>query len=108
MGRRKFELPWNELAPHISCMKPTTDLCPVCQENIVKITRSANLTLSEKSDQILETERHLSLAQQERSVYNEECLMSSKELQDNTACPKFTHISFDFAQHYIFQVVHNK
>ena len=27
--RRKFESLWNELVPHISCMKPATDLCEV-------------------------------------------------------------------------------
>ena len=96
--RRKFETLWNELLPHISCMKPATDLCEVCHLNIVKITRSANLPLSDKSEQLLEAEHHLELAKQERQVYNEECLNSTQELKINPTCPKLTHISFDYAQ----------
>ena len=79
--RRKFETLWNELLPHISCMKPATDICEVCHLNIVKITRSANLPLSDKSGQLLEAEHHLELAKQERQVYNEECLNSTQELK---------------------------
>ena len=96
--RRKFETLWNELLPHISCMKPATDLCEVYHLNIVKITRSANLPLSDKSEQLLEAEHYLELAKQEQQVYNEECLYSTLELKINPTCPKLTHISFDYAQ----------
>lgn len=98
VSRRKFETLWNELVPHISCMKPATDLCEVCHLNIVKITRSANLPLSEKSEQFLEAERHLELAKQEREVYNGACLSSAEELKNNPCNPNLTHISFDYAQ----------
>ena len=40
---------WRELLPHITVMKPMTDLCAVCQENSTAIMRSANLP-DEKSE----------------------------------------------------------
>ena len=43
VSRRKFEDLWNGLLPHISSMKPKTDLCPDCQDNVMKIVRSVNL-----------------------------------------------------------------
>ena len=41
--RRKFEMLWCELLPHISAMKPATELCEVRHLNIVKITCTSNL-----------------------------------------------------------------
>lgn len=41
VGRRKFESLWSELLPHIANMKPATDLCETCHNNIVKVMRSS-------------------------------------------------------------------
>ena len=40
---------WRQLAPHITVMKPMSDLCWVCQQNSVKIMRAANTPESAKS-----------------------------------------------------------
>ena len=68
VGRRKFENAWNELLPHIVCMKPASALCDTCQSNIVQIMRSANLPEAEKSKHLQEAEMHLMLAKQERGL----------------------------------------
>ena len=96
VSRRQFETLWSQLVPHISTMKPATDLCETCHSNIVRIVRSSNLPETEKSQQLQEAEHHLRLAKQERDIYNEECIMAKEELQRNP--PKFMHLSFDFAQ----------
>lgn len=76
------------------------DLCEICQENIVKIARSADLPEAEKSPQLLDAERHLERACLERQVYNEECIKAKVELSENPKplSPKFIHLSFDYAQ----------
>ena len=40
---------WHQLAPHITVMRPMSDLCWVCQQNSVKIMRAANSPESAKS-----------------------------------------------------------
>ena len=66
VGHRKFEDLWGfELLPGVAAMKPATDLCHLCQSNVVKIVRSANLPDSEKSQNGREAENHLKLAIQE-------------------------------------------
>ena len=41
---------WRKLAPHITVMKPMTDLCWVCQQNSTAIMRSANTPDDNKSE----------------------------------------------------------
>jgi len=96
--RRKFENLWNELIPHIACMKPASDLCEKCHSNVVSIMRSANLPESDKTERLKEAENHLRLAKQEREVYNDECRQAAKELKLAPQLPKVVHYSFDFAQ----------
>ena len=96
--RRKFESLWNQLLPHISSMKPATDLCDICQQYITKIIRSANLPESEKSSKLHEAECHLKKAQQERELYNYECTKAKDDLDHNPLTPKCIHVSFDYAQ----------
>ena len=43
---------WRELAPHITVMKPMTDLCWVCQQNSTAMLRAANRPVEEKSEVI--------------------------------------------------------
>ena len=40
---------WCQLAPHITVMKPMSDLCWVCQQNSIKMMRAANTPESAKS-----------------------------------------------------------
>ena len=98
VSRRKFETLWNQLLPYISAMKPKTDLCEICQSNIVLISQSANLPDSEKSSQLLEAEKHLEMASQERQVYNSECTMAKETLLESPLNPSSVHVSFDYAQ----------
>ena len=79
-------------------MKPKTNLCEICQSNIVLISRSANLPDSEKSSQLLEAEKHLEMASQERQVYNSECTMAKEKLLESPLNPSSVHVSFDYAQ----------
>ena len=74
ISRRKFENLWCQLLPHISVMKPKTDLCETCHLNITMVLRSANQPESMKSDQLKAAEHHLELAKQERKLYSEECV----------------------------------
>ena len=96
---RKFESLWLELLPHIVSMKPATDLCAVCQSNVVSITcmRPANLDECEKSEHLRSAEEHLRLARVERFLYNDECKQSIEEFKNNSI-PRVIHLSFDFAQ----------
>ena len=98
VGRRKFEDLWSELLPGIAGMKPATDLCHICQLNIVNIMRSANLPDELKSENVREAEKHLALAAQERKMYTEDCLKAAEELKLKPNSPKVVHCSFDFAQ----------
>ena len=97
ISRRKFESLWLELLPHIVSMKPATDLCAVCQSNVVSIMRSANLDECEKSEHLRSAEEHLRLARVERLLYNDECKLSIEEFKNNSI-PRVIHLSFDFAQ----------
>ena len=96
--RRKFENLWGELLPHIANMKPATDLCDTCQNNIVKVMRSINLPDEDKSQNLKEAELHLLLAKQERELYNTECIRAAKEVKEHPGSPEVVHYSFDFAQ----------
>ena len=44
---------WRKLAPHITVMKPMTDLCAVCQKNSTAIMRAANKAEEEKSEVLI-------------------------------------------------------
>ena len=41
---------WTSLLPHITVMRPMTDLCAVCQQNSTAIMRAANLHEEDKSE----------------------------------------------------------
>ncbi|KAK7449351.1 hypothetical protein BaRGS_00040036, partial [Batillaria attramentaria] len=60
VSRQTFSRLWLQYCPFIVVAKPTTDLCWRCQANNTRIFRSANLTDEEKSELLLEQQRHLS------------------------------------------------
>jgi len=33
VGKSKFVMLWDELTPHVAVMKPSSDLCFMCQQN---------------------------------------------------------------------------
>ena len=65
IGKSKFYSVWKEALPFIGTMKPATDLCFDCQQNITRISRSAHLPIEEKSQRLQAAEAHLNLARAE-------------------------------------------
>ena len=85
-----------------------TDLCWRCQRNNTRIYRSANLTLEEKNELVLEHQRHLSQVDGERELYktmtaDAKVAVQQNGLQQLQRTPANSgdfsmHYSFDFAQ----------
>ena len=68
---RQLRRLWQELVPFMTTMKPSGDLCFVCQENVTAIMRSTNLPEDEKSENLKSAEEHLIIAKDERRAYND-------------------------------------
>lgn len=105
--RRTFENLWHSLCPYIAVMKPASDLCSVCQENVNLLLRSANLPDAVKSVRLVNAEKHLQLAKCQRSDYNGQCKRAADSYDECAAVgkpPEYMHYSSDFAQqlHYPF------
>ena len=75
----KFHFLWLELVPDISAIKPGTDLCFECQQNVNVILKSANLPEDEKSERLKAAEAHLLRAKLQRTHYNESCSKAKTE-----------------------------
>ncbi|KAI0226960.1 hypothetical protein LSAT2_022574, partial [Lamellibrachia satsuma] len=71
MSETGFRKTWKALLPFIVTARPMTDLCWTCQKNNVFIYRSANLPEADKSERLLQQEKHLLVVQQERSLYKD-------------------------------------
>lgn len=65
---KKFVDLWKSLTPYIVIMKPTSDLCSLCQLNNSKITENVNVTEQEKLNCLRNQERHLQEAKLEREI----------------------------------------
>ena len=59
MSETGFRKTWKALLAFIVTARPMTDLCWTCQKNNTFIYRSANLSEAEKSERVLQQERHL-------------------------------------------------
>jgi len=70
LSYRQFCRLWQEFIPYVTTMKPSSDLCMVCQENVAAIIRSSNVPEDEKSKKLKAAEEHLRLAKKERTEYN--------------------------------------
>ena len=97
IGKSKFYSVWKEALPFIGTMKPATDLCFDCQQNITKISRSAHLSIQENSQRLQAAEAHLNLARTERQNYNQQ-IEAAKETYIPGQRPSVMHYSFDYAQ----------
>ena len=104
MSETGFRKTWKALWPFIVTAWPITDLCWTCQKNNVVISRSANLPEAEKSERLLQQERHLFVVQQ----YNE-MVRRAKDVCHQLGISKLTasppcsrqikmHYRFDYAQ----------
>ena len=103
VGRSTFLDLWNKQLPYIMVMKPATDLCWVCQQNLTQILRSTNRSEEDKSQCLERAQLHIDLAKKEREHYNSECRMCAeqwKQFQDgsNAVYTGAMHYSFDYAQ----------
>ena len=97
IGKSKFYSVWKEALPFIGTMKPATDLCFDCQQNITRISRSAHLPIEEKSQRLQAAEAHLTLARTERQNYNQQ-IEAAKDTYVPGQRPSVMHYSFDYAQ----------
>ena len=79
---RQFRRLWQELVPFVTTMKPSSDLCFVCQENVAAIMRSTNLPEDEKSENLKSAEEHLTTAKEERKAYNDKKEISKANWED--------------------------
>ena len=94
--------------PYVVRTCPLTDLCWECQRNNEALYRSANLPDSVKSAKVLQQQHHLTLVQEERSIYNSMvhdakltvAAAGIETLGHNEPCSNdfAMHYSFDFAQ----------
>lgn len=102
VGLSSFKNIWLKLVPHISPMKPSSDLCDTCRLNVRKIQRCVNTNDNDiaKSKALQEANDHLNDAKIQRSYYNE-WRQKAKELEITSfkgVKGKFSVLSFDFAQ----------
>lgn len=95
VGQSKFYKLWCSLVTSIDTMKPSSDLCFECQQNISQIMRSAHLSEEAKSELLRHAEAHFHLAKVERERY-----MSQTAECKNPNINNYykMHYSFDYAQ----------
>ena len=70
-----YEL-WQQLLPHISVSKPSTDLCFTCQQNNLSIQQSSCLTEEEKQRRLITAQDDLALARKEWECYNDQLVVA--------------------------------
>jgi len=111
VGYIAFTKLWQQFYPDVVIAKPMTDLCFTCQQNTMKLLRSANLRNREKSEFVLAQREHLNCVQTERDFYKNACAESKSNFESfkgtmdldewHEACSVDTvvHYSFDFTRH---------
>jgi hypothetical protein len=103
-GYREFCRLWSEVVPYIRVMPPATDLCPICQDNVALLMKSANVSEDEKAKLHIKAQDHLKSAKLQRAYYKEG-VMSSKVSMEKVRIGEQTIVqvlslsySFDHAQ----------
>jgi len=100
--RTSFNDIWRKFLPHISCQKPATDLCDVCQQNVLCIQRAANIddNDAEKTAALADAMDHIEKAKLQRDHYNmwRNKAKSQTETEFRGVKGKFQVLSFDFAE----------
>ena len=97
-GKSKFYEFWQSLIPSMDTMKPSSNLCFECQQNIMQIMKSTHLSKEERSEWLKHAEAHLHLAKVERERYNSQITKCQ-----NNATGTTMHYSFDYAQQVHFR-----
>ena len=101
----KFTQLWAELCPHINVMKPSSDLCPLCQQNMTRLCRSSNLTEEEKSKRLQQFQKHLDSAKLQRQDYKDQCALATAtygDMMPRLKTPGQPENSQDVTMHYSF------
>ncbi|XP_060807122.1 uncharacterized protein LOC106142669 [Amyelois transitella] len=105
VGRSSWYKIWDDFCPHIVIQKPRTDLCHVCQQNVMSISKSRNMDEEVKTKLYMESVEHLQKAQTERQYYKDVIAESASQVSNCVLGPHppcsfegVLHISFDFAQ----------
>lgn len=91
--QRTFECIWSTYCPYIATMKPADDLCDVCRQKYLEISRSANLSEEEKFSKIKAQSDHLERAKIQRDSYNQHRI-EAKSTENSSS----KVLSFDYAQ----------
>ena len=97
---------WEQFHPDVVVTKPMTDLCLTCQQNTLKLLRSANLSDRAKSECVLAKQHHLNFMETERDLYKNICSESKRNFESwrgnrvgwSTWTLLSDHYSFDYAQ----------
>ena len=97
---------WSDFCQNVVIQLPRSDLCALCQQNQMSITKMRNLPEDEKLQLKKKCEQHLLLVQKERQHYNSvitDCKSqpncpTALGLHDICSFAGKMHISFDFAQ----------
>ena len=101
---------WQQFHPDVVVAKPMTDLCLTCQQNTLRLLRSANLLDRAKSECILAQQHHLNCVETERDLYRNICAESKRnferveeeikldEAHEPCSVNTTIHYSLDYAQ----------
>ena len=101
VGKITFLNLWSKQLLYINVMKPATDLCWDCQQNMALVQRSGNLSEEEKSVRLQAAQNHILLARKQRDHYNAECDECATQWNERDSTRPYKgamHYSFDYAQ----------
>ena len=101
VGRTKFYDVWQNILPHISISKPSSDLCFTCQQNSLALQKSVCLPEEEKSRRLQVAQDHLYRAKTEREYYKAQvdtAVFAWSTSESQKPKPRLCHYSYDFAQ----------
>ena len=108
IGYHSFIRTWKTALPNIAIQLPRSDLCLACQQDIVSISKLANMDKHHRTQRIQKSPDHLNSVKQERQVYLDtihkcKLVVSGHPMKQLGSMPRglcsgCAHISFDFAQ----------
>ena len=71
LGYHSFIRIWKSVLPHIVIQLPRSDLCLICQQDMMKMSQLAHMDENSRTDRIQKSLQHLNLIKQERKVYTD-------------------------------------
>lgn len=94
MVLRSFTNNWRTYCPYIDTLKPSSDLCDVCQKNINAITKTQNTNETARTEKLQFAIDHFAQAKKQREFYQEQCARAAAEPRNKL----FRVLAFDYAQ----------